>query len=81
MMNLNTKTLLVVLISSLILLLLLNQETGFVFTTTHSYEIGSIRKPREMQWTVTNWKFIIPLISSTISIIMLTISMLNNRKN
>ncbi len=50
-----------ILVVSLILLFLMNYNTGFVFSIEHTYEIGSVRKPREMRWTTINWKMIIPL--------------------
>ena len=39
----------------------MNYDSGFVFSIEHTYEIGSVRKPREMRWTTINWKMVIPL--------------------
>jgi len=58
---------LIVLVLSLIVLLIMNYDSGFSFTISHSYEIGSIRKPRQMHWKTPNWEMIAPLAISLIS--------------
>ena len=45
----------------------MNYDSGFSFTVSHSYEIGSIRKPRQMHWKTPNWEMIAPLAISLIS--------------
>ena len=66
-MNIKKQVFLTILIVSLILLLLMNYDSGFVFKIEHTYEIGSVRKPREMRWTTINWKMIIPLFAAVLS--------------
>ena len=66
-MDLKKQFWLVMLIASLVLVF--NQENGFTFILSHTYEIGSVRKPRQMQWTTTNWRLIVPLLLAIISVI------------
>jgi len=70
----NKNLLLVIFLLSTATLILLNYENGFSFTITHTYEIGSVRKPRQMHWKTPNWEMIIPFfatISSFAYLIML----------
>ena len=73
-MDLKKQFWLVMLIASLILVFIFTQENGFTFILSHTYEIGSVRKPRQMQWTTTNWRLIVPLLLTTISAINLIIN-------
>ena len=73
-MDLKKQFWLVMLIASLILVFIFNQENGFIFILNHTYEIGSVRKPRQMQWTTTNWRLIAPLLLTIISVINLIIN-------
>ena len=73
-MDLKKQFWLVMLIVSLILVFVFSQENGFTFILSHTYEIGSVRKPRQMQWTTTNWRLIVPLLLTTISAINLIIN-------
>ena len=75
-MDLKKQFWLVMLIASLILVFIFTQENGFTFILSHTYEIGSVRKPRQMQWTTTNWRFIVPLLLAIISVI----GFISNRK-
>ena len=75
-MDLKKQFWLVMLIASLILVFIFNQENGFTFILNHTYEIGSVRKPRQMQWTTTNWRLIVPLLLAIISVI----GFISNRK-
>ena len=68
-MDLKKQFWLVMLIASLILVFVFSQENGFTFILSHTYEIGSVRKPRQMQWTTTNWRLIFPLLLAIISVI------------
>ena len=68
-MDLKKQFWVVMLIASLILVFVFSQENGFTFILSHTYEIGSVRKPRQMQWTTTNWRLIAPLLLAIISII------------
>ena len=68
-MDLKKQFWLVMLITSLILVFIFSQENGFTFILSHTYEIGSVRKPRQMQWTTTNWRLIVPLLLTIISVI------------
>ena len=68
-MDLKKQFWLVMLIASLILVFVFSQENGFTFILSHTYEIGSVRKPRQMQWTTTNWRLIVPLLLTIISVI------------
>jgi hypothetical protein len=61
------QTALIVFVLSLIALLLMNYDSGYSFTVSHSYEIGSIRKPRQMHWKTYNWEMIAPLAISLLS--------------
>ena len=60
-MDIKKQVFVAILVVSLVLLFLMNYNSGFVFSIEHTYEIGSVRKPREMRWTTINWKMIIPL--------------------
>ena len=73
-MDLKKQFWLVMLIASLILVFIFTQENGFTFILSHTYEIGSVRKPRQMQWTTTNWRLIAPLLLTIISVINLIIN-------
>ena len=68
-MDLKKQFWVVMLMASLILVFVFSQENGFTFILSHTYEIGSVRKPRQMQWTTTNWRLIAPLLLAIISII------------
>lgn len=52
---------------SVAVLLLNISGSGFSIIIHHSYEIGSVRKPRQMEWTTINWGIVIPLITSIAS--------------
>ena len=70
----NKNILIVIFLSSIVTLFLLNYDNGFSFTINHTYEIGSVRKPRQMHWKTPNWGMIIPFfatISSFAYLIML----------
>ena len=69
----NKNTILAIFILSVILLIALNYDNSFSFTISHSYEIGSVRKPRQMHWKTPNWEMIMPLVSSTLSFVYLII--------
>ena len=75
-MDLKKQFWLVMLIASLVLVFVFSQENGFTFILSHTYEIGSVRKPRQMQWTTTNWRLIVPLLLAIISVI----GLISNRK-
>ena len=75
-MDLKKQFWLVMLIASLVLVFVFSQENGFTFILSHTYEIGSVRKPRQMQWTTTNWRLIAPLLLTIIS----SINLIINRK-
>ena len=75
-MDLKKQFWLVMLIASLILVFVFSQENGFTFILSHTYEIGSVRKPRQMQWTTTNWRLIVPLLLAIIYVI----GFISNRK-
>ena len=75
-MDLKKQFWVVILIVSLILVFVFSQENGFTFILSHTYEIGSVRKPRQMQWTTTNWRLIVPLLLAIISVI----GFISNRK-
>ena len=75
-MDLKKQFWLVMLIASLILVFVFSQENGFTFILSHTYEIGSVRKPRQMQWTTTNWRLIVPLVLAIVSLI----GLISNRK-
>ena len=75
-MDLKKQFWLVMLIASLILVFVFSQENGFTFILSHTYEIGSVRKPRQMQWTTTNWRLIVPLLLAIISVI----GLISNRR-
>ena len=70
----NKNLLLAIFLLSTATLILLNYDNGFSFTISHTYEIGSVRKPRQMHWKTPNWGMIIPFfatISSFAYLIML----------
>jgi len=75
-MDLKKQFWVVMLIASLILVFVFSQENGFTFILSHTYEIGSVRKPRQMEWTTTNWRLIVPLLLAIISVI----GFISNRK-
>ena len=76
LMDLKKQFWLAMLIASLILIFIFSQEYGFTFILSHTYEIGSIRKPRQIQWTTTNWWLIVTLLLAIMSII----GLISNRK-
>ena len=43
--------------------------SGFSMIIHHTYEIGSVRKPRQMEWTTINWGIVIPMITSIATLI------------
>ena len=70
----NKNLIFAILLVSIAALFLLNYDNGFSFTINHTYEIGSVRKPRQMHWKTPNWGMIIPFfatISSFAYLIML----------
>ena len=69
---------LVIFLVSIVLLFTLNYDNGFSFTISHSYEIGSVRKPRQMYWKTPNWEMIIPLVVSASSLVYLIVSRKKN---
>ena len=58
----NKNLLLVIFLLSIATLLLLNYDNSFSFTISHTYEIGSVRKPRQMHWKTPNWEMIVPFV-------------------
>ena len=74
-MDLKKQFWVVMMIASLILVFVFSQENGFTFILSHTYEIGSVRKPRQMQWTTTNWRLIVPLLLTIISVINFIINL------
>ena len=60
----NKNLLLAIFLLSTATLILLNYDNGFSFTINHTYEIGSVRKPRQMHWKTPNWAMIIPFFST-----------------
>ena len=59
---------LVIFLLSIATLLLLNYDNGFSFTISHTYEIGSVRKPRQMHWKTPNWEMIVPFVTTIASL-------------
>ena len=59
---------LVIFLFSIATLLLLNYDNGFSLTISHTYEIGSVRKPRQMHWKTPNWEMIIPFVTTISSL-------------
>jgi len=53
----------IILVSVAVLMLNIS-ASGFSIIIHHSYEIGSVRKPRQMEWTTINWGIVIPMITS-----------------
>ena len=53
----------IILVSAAVLMLNIS-SSGFSIIIHHSYEIGSVRKPRQMEWTTINWGIVIPMITS-----------------
>ena len=64
----NKNLLLAIFTLSMITLFLLNYENGFSFTISHTYEIGSVRKPRQMHWKTPNWEMIVPFVTTIASL-------------
>ena len=64
----NKNILIVIFLSSIVTLLLLNYDNGFSFTISHTYEIGSVRKPRQMHWKTPNWEMIVPFVTTITSL-------------
>ena len=64
----NKNLLLAIFTLSMITLFLLNYENGFSFTISHTYEIGSVRKPRQMHWKTPNWEMIVPFVITIASL-------------
>ncbi len=54
-------------------LIILNYDNGFSFTISHNYEIGTVRKPRQMHWKTPNWEMIIPLVTTIASLAYFTV--------
>ena len=70
----NKSLILAIFLLSTATLIILNYDNGFSFIISHTYEIGSVRKPRQMHWKSPNWEMIIPFfatISSFAYLIML----------
>ena len=68
----------VIFLLSVVILFALNYDNSFSFTISHSYEIGSVRKPRQMHWKTPNWEMIIPLVVSASSLVYLIVSRKKN---
>ena len=64
----NKNLLLAIFTLSMITLFLLNYENGFSFTISHTYEIGSVSKPRQMHWKTPNWEMIVPFVTTIASL-------------
>ena len=64
----NKNLLLAIFTLSMITLFLLNYENGFSFTISHTYEIGSVSKPRQMHWKTPNWEMIVPFVTTISSL-------------
>ena len=64
----NKNLLLVIFLLSIATLLLLNYDNSFSFTISHTYEIGSVRKPRQMHWKTPNWEMIVPFVITIASL-------------
>ena len=64
----NKNLLLAIFTLSMITLFLLNYENGSSFTISHTYEIGSVRKPRQMHWKTPNWEMIVPFVITIASL-------------
>ena len=67
-MDLKKQFWVVMLIASLILVFVFSQENGFTFILSHTYEIGSVRKPRQMHWKTPNWEMIVPFVTTIASL-------------
>jgi|TARA_S200000501_G_C20692096_1_gene685583 hypothetical protein len=65
----NKNLLLAIFILSVITLFLLNYDNGFSFIISHTYEIGSVSKPRQMHWKTPNWDMIIPFVATISSFV------------
>tara|TARA_A100001035_G_scaffold236474_1_gene200356 strand:+ start:634 stop:879 length:246 start_codon:yes stop_codon:yes gene_type:complete len=65
---------------SLAVLIFNVSSNGFSFVVYHTYEIGSVRKPRQMEWTTINWGIVVPLIVSNASLIF-SLAILKKFKN
>ena len=64
----NKNLLLAIFLLSTATLILLNYDNGFSFTINHTYEIGSVRKPRQMHWKTPNWGMIVPFVTTIASL-------------
>ena len=64
----NKNLILVIFLFSVTFLFLLNYDSEFSFTINHTYEIGSVRKPRQMHWKTPNWEMIIPFVTTIASL-------------
>ena len=64
----NKNLLLAIFTYSKINLFMLNYENGFSFTISHTYEIGSVSKPRQMHWKTPNWEMIVPFVTTIASL-------------
>ena len=53
---------------SIAALFLLNYDNGFSFIISHTYEIGSVSKPRQMHWKTPNWEMIVPFVTTIASL-------------
>ena len=69
----NKNLLLSIFLLSIATLLLLNYDNGFSFTISHTYEIGSVRKPRQMHWKTPNWEMIVPFVTTIASLVYFTV--------
>ena len=63
-----TPPIFVIFLLSVIILFALNYDNSFSFTISHSYEIGSVRKPRQMHWKTPNWGMIVPFVTTIASL-------------
>lgn len=64
----NKNLILVIFLLSVTFLFLLNYDSEFSFIINHTYEIGSVRKPRQMHWKTPNWEMIIPFVTTIASL-------------
>ena len=55
-----------IILVSVVVLLLNISANGFSIIIHHTYEIGSVRKPRQMEWITINWGVVIPIITSIV---------------
>ena len=74
----NKNLIFAILLVSIATLFLLNYDNGFSFTISHTYEIGSVRKPRQMHWKTPNWEMIVPLVTTIASLAYFIVLRKNN---